>query len=94
MNERIEAIKREICKVVVGKDQIVEKVMTAMIAGGHILLEDIPGVGKTTLALAFSRTMGLDFGRIQFTPDVVPSDITGFTMYDKNTGNSNIKTEP
>lgn len=86
MNERIEAIKREICKVVVGKDRIVEKVMTAMIAGGHILLEDIPGVGKTTLALAFSRTMGLDFGRIQFTPDVVPSDITGFTMYDKNTG--------
>ena len=54
--KRIEAIK-EICKVVVGKDQIVEKVMTAMIAGGHILLEDIPGVGKTTLALAFSRTM-------------------------------------
>ena len=86
MNERIESIKREICKVVVGKDRIVEKVMTAMIAGGHILLEDIPGVGKTTLALAFSRTMGLDFGRIQFTPDVVPSDITGFTMYDKNTG--------
>lgn len=54
MNERIESIKREICKVVVGKDRIVEKVMTAMIAGGHILLEDIPGVGKTTLALAFA----------------------------------------
>ena len=53
---------------------------------GHILLEDIPGVGKTTLALAFSRTMGLDFQRIQFTPDVVPSDITGFTMYEKEKG--------
>ena len=60
--------------------------MTAIIAGGHILLEDIPGVGKTTMALAFSKAMGLHFKRVQFTPDVVPSDITGFTMYDKSSG--------
>ena len=83
MNQKIELIKQEIAKAVVGKEAVTEKVLTAILAGGHILLEDIPGVGKTTLALAFSRTMGLDFQRVQFTPDVVPSDITGFTMYEK-----------
>ena len=86
MNQKTEQIRKEIAKAVVGKDQVTEKVLTAILAGGHILLEDIPGVGKTTLALAFSRTMGLDFQRIQFTPDVVPSDITGFTMYEKEKG--------
>lgn len=86
MSEKIAAIKKEINKVIVGKEDVVGKVLTAILAGGHILLEDIPGVGKTTLALAFSRTMGLAFNRVQFTPDVVPSDITGFTMYDKESG--------
>lgn len=86
MNQKTEQIRKEIAKAVVGKDQVTEKVLTAILAGGHILLEDIPGVGKTTLALAFSRTMGLDFQQIQFTPDVVPSDITGFTMYEKEKG--------
>lgn len=84
--ERVEAIKKEVKKAIVGKGDVVEKVMTAILAGGHILLEDIPGVGKTTLALAFSKAMGLTFNRVQFTPDVVPSDITGFSMYDKQTG--------
>ncbi len=83
MNSKVEAVKKEVGKVIIGKDEIIEKVLTAILAGGHILLEDIPGVGKTTLALAFSRSMGLEFNRVQFTPDVVPSDITGFTMYDK-----------
>lgn len=83
MRRKIQDVKQEIEKVIVGKEEVIEKVLTAILAGGHILLEDIPGVGKTTLALAFSKTMGLDFKRIQFTPDVVPSDITGFTMYDK-----------
>lgn len=86
MHDKVEQIKKEVSGVVLGKDEIIEKVLTAMLAGGHILLEDIPGVGKTTLALAFSKAMGLDFCRVQFTPDVVPSDITGFTMYDKNSG--------
>ena len=84
--ERVEAIKKEVEKAIVGKGDVVEKVMTAILAGGHILLEDIPGVGKTTLALAFSKAMGLTFNRVQFTPDVVPSDITGFSMYDKQAG--------
>lgn len=58
----------------------------AVLAKGHVLLEDVPGVGKTTTALALSRLMGMEFNRIQFTPDVVPSDVTGFTMYDKQSG--------
>lgn len=91
MNEKIAKIKEEISKAVTGKDEIIEKVMAAILAGGHILLEDIPGVGKTTLALALSKSMGLEFNRVQFTPDVVPSDITGFTMFEKNSGDFEYK---
>ena len=86
MNERIQAIRDEIKKAISGKDEVIEQVLTAILAGGHILLEDIPGVGKTTLALAVSRALGLEFNRVQFTPDVVPSDITGFSVYEKETG--------
>ncbi len=86
MDNRILAVKNEVKRAIIGKDDIIDKVMTAIIAGGHILLEDIPGVGKTTMALAFSKAMGMHFKRVQFTPDVVPSDITGFTMYDKSSG--------
>lgn len=86
MDNRISAIRTEVKKAITGKDEVIDKVLTAILAGGHILLNDIPGVGKTTMALAFSSAMGLFFRRVQFTPDVVPSDITGFTMYDKNTG--------
>lgn len=77
------AIMDEVKKAVIGKDDCVKKIMAAILAGGHILIEDIPGVGKTTLAVAFSRSMGLAQNRIQFTPDVLPADITGFSMYDK-----------
>ena len=76
-------IVNEISKVIVGKDIIIKKVLMVMLAKGHILLEDIPGVGKTTLAIAFAKTMRLQTRRIQFTPDVMPSDVVGFTMYDK-----------
>ena len=86
MDNRILAVKNEVKRAIIGKDDAIDKVMTAIIAGGHILLEDIPGVGKTTMALAFSKAMGMHFKRVQFTPDVVPSDITGFTMYDKSSG--------
>ena len=86
MDNRILAVENEVKRAIIGKDDAINKVMTAIIAGGHILLEDIPGVGKTTMALAFSKAMGLHFKRVQFTPDVVPSDITGFTMYDKTSG--------
>lgn len=85
MNENymdvINSVRQEINGVVIGKEQVVDKVLMAMLAGGHILLEDIPGVGKTTMALAFASVLGLDFKRVQFTPDVLPSDIVGFGMY-------------
>lgn len=78
-------IVQEVKKAFMGKDDVIARVLTAIYAGGHVLLEDCPGVGKTTLALAFSRALALDFKRIQFTTDTLPSDITGFTMYNRQT---------
>lgn len=76
-------IINEVKKIVIGKDKIIKKVLTTILAKGNILIEDIPGVGKTTLALAFSKAMSLDCKRLQFTPDVLPSDILGFSIYNK-----------
>ncbi len=81
----------EIKKNVIGKDDVIIKALLAIIAGGHILIEDIPGVGKTTMALAFSKAMSLNYNRMQFTPDVLPTDITGFSIYNKSTGNFEYK---
>ena len=80
------AVIAEVKKAVVGKDDILAKVLLAILARGHILLEDIPGVGKTTMALAFSKALGLRYNRMQFTPDVLPSDVTGFSLYNKAVG--------
>lgn len=80
MNEKVEVILREVGKVIRGKEKAIELVMTAMLAKGHILVEDVPGVGKTTLAVAFSKAMELTERRLQFTPDVLPSDVVGFNM--------------
>ena len=85
-NKKFEDICAEVNKVIFGKDEVIRKVLMAVIAGGHILIDDIPGVGKTTMAAAFATAMGLQEKRIQFTPDVLPSDITGFSIYNKNTG--------
>jgi len=85
-NKKVEDICAEVNKVIFGKDEVIRKVLMAIIAGGHILIDDIPGVGKTTMAAAFAKAMGLQEKRIQFTPDVLPSDITGFSLYNKNTG--------
>ena len=82
----ISQVISEVKKVIVGKDRTLLWVMTTILAKGHILLEDIPGVGKTTMALAFSKALGLDYGRVQFTPDVLPSDITGYSIYQKESG--------
>ena len=76
----------EVKKAVVGKDETVVKTLLAILARGHVLLEDIPGVGKTTMAIAFSKALGLNYSRVQFTPDVMPSDLTGFSLYNKDTG--------
>ena len=80
-------ILAQVRKAVVGKDPVLLWVLAAILAQGHILLEDIPGVGKTTMALAFSRALGLEYNRLQFTPDVLPSDITGYSVLDQSTGN-------
>lgn len=84
--EQSKQIIQEVSKAFMGKQEVVEKVLMTIYAGGHVLLEDAPGVGKTTLALAFSRALGLSSRRIQFTPDTLPSDITGFSMYNRETG--------
>lgn len=80
-NEKVQQMIREVSKAVIGKPECIRTVLSAILSGGHVLIEDVPGVGKTTLALAFASAMGLEQKRIQFTPDVLPSDITGFTVY-------------
>ncbi len=86
MNQQAESILLEVKKAIVGKDDVLSRALMVILSRGHILLEDVPGVGKTTLALAFSRAMGIEYRRVQFTPDVVPSDIIGFSVYDKQSG--------
>ena len=86
MRNELERIVREVEKAISGKRAVIEKILMAILSDGHILLDDVPGVGKTTLALALSRTLGLSYHRVQFTPDVLPSDIVGFSVYNKGTG--------
>ena len=86
MNEKIGKILTEVQKVILGKQDVIEKVLMAMLADGHVLLDDVPGVGKTSLAVALNKSLGLAYQRIQFTPDVMPSDVVGYSIYDKNSG--------
>ena len=79
-------IIEEVNKVIIGKEKVIRKVWMTILSGGHVLLEDVPGVGKTTMALAFSKALGLSYRRIQFTPDVMPSDVVGFYYYNKESG--------
>ena len=89
--EKSQEIIEAIGNVIIGKTNVVRKVLMAVYAKGNVLLEDTPGVGKTTLALSFAKTLGLDFKRVQFTPDTMPSDITGFTVYNSETGEFDYK---
>ena len=82
----MQKILNELRKAVQGKDQVLVWILMTILADGNVLLEDIPGVGKTTIALAFSRALDLNYGRVQFNPDVLPSDITGYSVYDKQSG--------
>ena len=91
INYSAKQILNEVRKAVSGKDQVLLWTMATMLAGGHILLEDIPGVGKTTMAVAFSKVLGLSYNRVQFTPDVLPLDVTGFTVLDQATGEMTYK---
>ena len=79
-------VLKSVANAIVGKDQVILRAFLAILARGHILIEDIPGVGKTTLAIAFSKALNLKYSRVQFTPDVLPSDVTGFSVLDKHTG--------
>ena len=75
--DRLNVVRREIAKVIVGQDDVVESVLICMLSGGHVLLEGVPGLGKTTLLRTLARTMQLKYSRIQFTPDLMPADIVG-----------------
>ena len=94
MNDRILKLKGNIEKRIVGKGELIDNVITALLAGGHVLLEDVPGVGKTKLAKALADSLSLSFSRIQCTPDTMPSDITGFSVYNKETGNFSVLPGP
>lgn len=86
MNQKTNEILQEIEKVVVGKTENVKKILMAILAGGHVLMEDVPGVGKTTTAMTFAKVLGMDTRRVQFTSDTMPSDIIGYSIYEKESG--------
>ncbi|MBR1664228.1 MAG: MoxR family ATPase [Ruminococcus sp.] len=85
MNEKIVSLINNIEKVIVGKRDVIIRVITAMLSGGHVLIEDVPGVGKTQLVSALAKSVGGKYNRIQLTPDIMPSDIVGFSMIDRDT---------
>ena len=87
----IERLKNNVNTYFIGKEEVVEDVLVCLLAGGHVLLEDVPGAGKTTLAKTLSRSVDCSFGRIQFTPDTLPSDVTGLTVYNMKTGEFDYK---
>lgn len=93
-NTKIIRLLENLNQVIKGKREVLELVLITLFSRGHLLIEDVPGVGKTTLVKALAKSMDLSYKRIQFTPDIMPSDITGITIYDKNTGNFNFKKGP
>lgn len=95
MNENIASrIKENVSKVILGKDEIIDLLLTALVCGGHVLLEDVPGVGKTTMAKALAKSINCDFKRIQFTPDLLPTDLTGINFYNQKAGEFEFKRGP
>ncbi|WP_058853321.1 AAA family ATPase [Nocardia jinanensis] len=92
--QRTEAVLREVSRVVVGKRDELQLIMIAILAGGHVLIEDLPGLGKTLIARSFAAALGLDFTRVQFTPDLLPADLLGSTIYDMSTGRFTFRRGP
>lgn len=86
MENVLPAVKANIQKVLVGEERVTSLLLTAMIAGGHVLIEDVPGMGKTVLARSLAKSVDAAFGRVQFTPDLLPSDVTGLNFFDRKTG--------
>ncbi len=92
--EAVNKIKRNINQVLIGQDNVIEKVLTVLLAGGHVLLEGVPGLGKTLLVRALSQSIQVEFARVQFTPDLMPSDVVGHSLYDMKTGQFTTKQGP
>jgi MoxR-like ATPase len=93
-NSKINEVIDNVSKVIIGKRDVTEKILVALLSGGHVLIEDVPGVGKTTLVHAIAKSIGCSFKRIQFTPDLLPSDITGLTVYNMKNGEFEYKQGP
>lgn len=89
--EPMRRLKENILRAFVGKEDTVDLILTALVSGGHVLIEDMPGLGKTTLVMSLARSLGCTFGRIQFTPDLTPSDVTGYTMVNIATGEREVR---
>ena len=94
LGSMVTALQRNVTRVFLGKQDVVRSVLTGLLAGGHVLLEDVPGVGKTVLAKSVARSVACDFRRVQFTPDLLPSDILGVSVYEQRSGEFEFKPGP
>jgi MoxR-like ATPases len=92
--EKIESLVQSVESVIVGKRKVIERIVTALVSGGHVLLEDVPGVGKTVMVRAIAKSIGCSFKRIQFTPDLLPSDVTGVSVFNQKIGDFEFKVGP